>query len=254
LNQLATNGYSFTFVDHCRIMLKAILEEALEAGLLAKNPARKLINPETREASKPVLAKDKARELLNALPLRERLIAMIASFCAMRAGEIFGLQRSSFRGDHFFVQGTAWRGTMQPGRAKTKGSKAAVVIPDVLLPLLYAWFELSPDASPESLLFPSSKPGIPMRPESWLRRCLTPVARGLGIESGVNFQVLRRTFATNAQEFGSPKDVQTHLRHAHISTTMDVYTQPVADSVRKLVNNVANDVMGVNAPLLRRVQ
>jgi integrase len=70
-----------------------------------------------------LLPKHKARELINALPLRDRLIAMIAAFCAMRPGEIFGLQRSSFRGDYFYVQGTAWCGTMQPGKAKTKGSK-----------------------------------------------------------------------------------------------------------------------------------
>lgn len=254
LNSLAERGYSFSVVDHCRIMLKAILEEAVEAEIIGKNPARHLVNPETREPSKPVLPKDEARALLNALPLKDRLIAMIASFCAMRPGEIFGLQRSSFRGDHFFVQGTAWCGTLQPGKAKTRGSKAAVVIPDVILPLLNAWLEVSP-APPDSLLFPSNRPGIAIRPESWLRYRLQPIAQRLGITSKINFQILRRTFATNAQEFGNPRAVQAHLRHSNISTTMDVYTQPVADSVRQLVNAVTENVMGI-APQtpLRRVQ
>lgn len=254
LNTLAGKGYSFSVVDHCRVMIAAILEEAVEGDLIPKNPARKLVNPETKEPQKPVLPKDQARELLTALPLRDRLIAMIASFCAMRPGEIFGLQRDSFRGDHFFVQGTAWRGTMQPGKAKTRGSKAPVAIPDVILPLLNAWLEALPDNSPDSLLFPSPRPGIPLHPESWIREHLRRTARKLGITSKVNFQILRRTFATNAQAFGSPKDVQAHLRHTHISTTMDVYTQPVADSVRRLVNTVANDVMGVAVSSSRRVQ
>jgi hypothetical protein len=48
LNKLAQSGFSFTVVDHCRTMLKAILEEALDADLIGKNPARKLVNPETR--------------------------------------------------------------------------------------------------------------------------------------------------------------------------------------------------------------
>jgi|SRR5215472_6091913 len=82
-----------------------------------------------------------------------------------------------------------------------------------------------------------------MRPENWLRRRIKPVAAALGISVPVNFQVLRRTFATNAQGHGNPKDVQAHLRHPDISTTLNEYTQTVPESVRKLVNAVANDVM-----------
>jgi len=83
------------------------------------------------------------------------------------------------------------------------------------------------------------------------------VANALKISGPVNFQVLRRTFATNAQVFGSPKDVQTHLRHSDIATTLNEYTQAVPESVRRLVNAVANDVMEDPRPgpmLLRRVQ
>lgn len=143
LNGLGEKGFSFTVVDHCRTMLKAILEETVDADLIGKNPARKLGNPETKEPEKHVLQKGDSRLLLDSLPLRDRLIAMIAAFCAMRPGEIFGLRWSSWRGDYLHIEGTAWRGTWRPGRAKTKGSKAPVAIPDVLLPLLKAWREES---------------------------------------------------------------------------------------------------------------
>jgi hypothetical protein len=56
-----------------------------------------------------------------------------------------------------------------------------------------------------------------MRPENWLRRRVKPIAVALGITVPVNFQVLRRTFATNAQGHGNAKDVQTHLRHTDIA-------------------------------------
>lgn len=82
-----------------------------------------------------------------------------------------------------------------------------------------------------------------MRPENWLRRRIKPVAKVLGIVEPVSFQVLRRTFATNAQTLGNVKDVQVHLRHSDVSTTLGVYTQPIAESTRKLVNAVATDVM-----------
>jgi len=87
LNSLAQRGFSFTVVDHNRTMLKAILEEAVEADLIGKNPARKLVNPDTREPEKPVLPKELARLLLDSLPFRDRLMCMIAAFCAMRPGE-----------------------------------------------------------------------------------------------------------------------------------------------------------------------
>jgi integrase len=97
-----------------------------------------------------------------------------------------------------------------------------------------------------------------MRPENWLRRRIKPIAKAAGISVPVNFQVLRRTFATNAQGLGNPKDVQAHLRHTDIATTLNEYTQIIPESVRKLVNAVTNDVMTsephLGPPLIRRVQ
>lgn len=245
LNGLAEKGFSFTIVDHCRTMLKAILEEALDADLIGKNPARKLVNPETKESQKYVLQKADSRRLLDSLPFRDQLIAMIAAFCAMRPGEIFGLRWSSWKGDYFQIEGTAWRGTLRPGKAKTKSSKAPVAVPDVLVPLLKAWRERNQSALDDALIFPSDK-GSPIRPENWLRRRIKPIATALQIGVPVNFQVLRRTFATNAQGHGNAKDVQTHLRHTDIATTLGVYTQPINESVRRLVNAVADDVMSAS--------
>ena len=45
------------------------------------------------------------------------------------------------------------------------------------------------------------------------------------------------------------RDVQAHLRHTDIGTTLNEYTQSIPDSVRKLVNAVANDVMSSGAKL-----
>jgi hypothetical protein len=51
------------------------------------------------------------------------------------------------------------------------------------------------------------------------------------------------------------KDVQAHLRHTDIGTTMNVYPQAIPESVRKLVNAVADDVMGsALEPITGRIQ
>jgi site-specific recombinase XerD len=104
------------------------------------------------------------------------------------------------------------------------------------------WRDMYADAPADALFFPSEN-GTPMRPENWLRRHLKPHAAKLKITVPVNFQVLRRTFATNAQEFGDVKSVQSHLRHTDIATTLGVYTQPIDANVRRLVNAVTADVM-----------
>jgi len=99
-----------------------------------------------------------------------------------------------------------------------------------------------------------------VRPENWLRRRVKPFAKAAGITVPVNFRVLQRTFATNAQGHGNPKDVQAHLRHTDIGTTLNEYTQSIPESVRKLVNTVTDEVVGKSAAelwppeLTRRVQ
>jgi integrase len=126
-----------------------------------------------------------------------------------------------------------------------------------LLPLLKMWRDQHATAPAEALIFPSEK-GTPMRPENWLRRRVKPIAKAAGISTTVNFQVLRRTFATNAQSHGNAKDVQAHLGHSDIGTTLNEYTQAIPESVRKLVNAVADDVMASKistmTPVTKRIQ
>jgi integrase len=78
---------------------------------------------------------------------------------------------------------------------------------------------------------------------SYLRRFLKPLAKSLGIQ-GLTFQSLRRTFATQVHKLGTVKDAQAQLRHAHASTTLDVYTQEIPDSVRQTVEALDREFFG----------
>ena len=53
-------------------------------------------------------------------------------------------------------------------------------------------------------------------------RVLKPLAGKLGIEK-LNFQIMGRTMATQAQNMGSVKDIQEHLRHSRADTTANEY-------------------------------
>ena len=54
---------------------------------------------------------------------------------------------------------------------------------------------------------------MPLDYHNWVNRRLKPVADKMGIR--VNCQIMRRTFATLANEAGGDlKDIQTQMRHA----------------------------------------
>jgi hypothetical protein len=56
--------------------------------------------------------------------------------------------------------------------------------------------------------------------------------------SQAEFQILRRTMATQAQSMGSVKDIQAHLRHAKADTTANEYMQVLPESVKRMVGEV----------------
>lgn len=54
----------------------------------------------------------------------------------------------------------------------------------------------------------------------------------------LNFQILRRTMATRAQNLGSVKDIRSHLRHSRANTTANEYMQELPESVQEMVGSV----------------
>ena len=60
---------------------------------------------------------------------------------------------------------------------------------------------------------------------------------GLGLEK-LNFQILRRTMATQAQKMGSVKDIQAHLRHSRPDTSAHEYMQELPESLQQMVGAV----------------
>ena len=76
-----------------------------------------------------------------------------------------------------------------------------------------------------------------MRVDNYRERVMKPLAQRLGIPR-LNFQILRRTMATQAQNMGSVKDIQAHLRHAKADTTANEYMQELPESVQAMVGSV----------------
>ena len=85
---------------------------------------------------------------------------------------------------------------------------------------------------------------VPRHAKNFLKWRIYPIADKLKIPGKlVTFQVMRRTLGTDLQEHGTMKDAQTALRHANITTTANVYMQPIPASVTAAMNSRTRAVL-----------
>jgi integrase len=236
VNQLA-DRYNQDRVKQARSYLRSIFDEAIEQEFLMKDPSRKLKIPKNlRPKDKQVLNWDQLWLILASTSRRNRLLLMLDMTAALRPSELFALRWKSFDSlNTLAITETVYRGVIRPF-GKTKKSLGKVHLPDGLAHELLLWKAECPDSSPDAFIFPNTDGGI-MRVDNYRERVLKPLALRLGIPR-LNFQILRRTMATQAQNMGSVKDIQAHLRHAKADTTANEYMQELPESVQEMVGSV----------------
>ena len=154
---------------------------------------------------------------------------------ALPPSELFALRWQSFdNANTLSLTETVYRRQIQLfGTPKSLGK---MHLPDGLATEFMLWKLECPNPSPEAFMFPNADGGF-MDTSNYRSRILKPLADGLGIPK-LNFQVLRRTMATRAQNLGSVKDIQSHLRHSRADTTANEYMQELPESVQQMVGSV----------------
>jgi integrase len=257
LNRLAEKNYSHAVVRQSFTNMRAITYMAKKQKYLAEDPGEDVTMPQTKPVIRPVISRAQIQALLGAIEdMHDLCLLHIGIFCGPRASEVLGLQWKSWTGEALMPYGTAYDGQFYPGRFKTKQSKAAIPVPELVRPVIEAWRRICSDPSPEALMFPTFGRGkrkgqaVPRSSRNFLEWRIRPVARKLGIPDRlVTFQVLRRTLGTDMQKHGTLKDTQSILRHASIQTTGDVYVQRIDRSVLEAVNSRTTAVLdGMKAP------
>jgi len=94
------------------------------------------------------------------------------------------------------------------------------------------------------LVFQTSK-GTPYSDSNLLKRELKPAGRKLGIP-WLNWHTLRRTHATLFQVAGgSLRDTQAQLGHSKASTTLEIYTLPIAQNQREAAERLSQMLTSV---------
>jgi integrase len=253
--------WSGSLVQKVRIYTKAALEDAIDQGLLDRNPARKVVRPSTRAACRRFLSLDEIARLLDAMEGRDRLVARICIVLGLRPGEVFATKWDDFDEGTGRLRVDESAVDCEIKDTKTPGSRAWVWLPKSITEELSKWRTVSAS----TLIFPS-RSTRPISTRNFLRRHIWPAAVRAGImqkkpkdwpkgkqwvdpATSVNFRAFRRTCATWFHESAGTKNTQALLRHTTPITTLGVYVQELPESVRTAVEALDQKLCGGGAAL-----
>lgn len=159
-------------------LLKAVLNTAVEDGMIRRNPCRLRGAGQESSAERPVLPVKDVYALADAVGLRYRLLVMLAAFCGLRWGELAGLRRnrvelimSSDAADAEVVGAVISiteqllelsNGEIRTGPPKSRAGKRRVVVPRVVLPDLLEHLRWSSNPEADGYVFATAA-GKPLR-------------------------------------------------------------------------------------------
>ena len=178
-------------------------------------------------------------------------MVFVAVYTGLRVSELIGLRWRNVHADSISIEERYCRGDFGP--PKSAASNATIAVNQVVIARIHRLktlvisvkagrairrYQAVKHDGPDDLVFQSPVKGAPMRDNNILARHMKPAARKLGI-GGVNWQVLRRSFATWLKMAGADvKDAQALMRHSRASTTLDIYQQFVPESQRQVVDQL----------------
>jgi integrase len=212
-------------------LLHAIFETAVDDQMVRRNPCRiegggKEESPEREIVSLPVVF-----AIADALPVRYRAMALLATFASMRRGELVGLRRENLDLDACeirIVETTAEldRGDLLPETPKSRVGRRTVTFPAELVPELRWHIERFAQPGERGLVFAGPK-GATLRRSNF--RPIWNAACARAGMPGLHFHDLRHVGGTLAAATGaSLKELMARLGHSSTRAAM-IYQHATRD-------------------------
>jgi integrase len=203
---------------HAYMLLKTICATAVSDDLLPANPCRIRGAGQAKRVSKTEPASlDELATLVEALPRRYRLMALLAAWCAMRFGELTELRGKDVDTKTGVIKvrrAITWVDSKPVvGKPKSDAGTRDIAIPPHLMPAVRAHL-LAIGAGKEGLLFPAAHdPAGHMRPAT-LYKVFYP-ARDAAGRPDLRFHDLRHTGAVLAAATGATlAELMARLGHS----------------------------------------
>ena len=243
LNSKAAAGCSYSLVQHLHSFISEIFEMAFADRLISLNPAQSVVIPKCKPRKpKPFLTPEDIDRVAQVLDIRERLMFWLATpGGGMRVGEIEGLKLGDIGKDpesgkdQFSIRRRIYRGS--EGDPKSHRSKREVPIKGRTATLLSEYRKLLVDDGPEAWLFPSENPNRPVRFSNVFRRIIKPALKSIGL-GHINFQAMRRTFATQSKAGGVDAKTRADIMGHSVDVNENQYTQTPFDVKEQAMGKV----------------
>jgi integrase len=237
---LVSGGLSASRAKHAYYVLFAVLEAAIQAGAVLRNPAAGVRVPRSRRREMQFLSAAEVERLAEAITPPYGLLVRFAAYTGLRAGELAALRVKRLdllRGTVRVVESASEvGGRLVLGSTKTYAERT-VRLPRFLRDDLAAYLADRP-RDPDGCVFTALKGG-PLRHNNFYQRIFCPALARAGLPTQVRFHDLRHTCAALLIAQGAhPKAIQVHLGHSSIQVTMDRYGHLFPDALEQLADRL----------------
>lgn len=237
-------------------VLRAILNAAVDAELIATSPCRGVKLPAQRRPEIRFLDADELTRLATETPPDYRPMIYLAGVLGLRWSEVAGLRvgRIDFLRRTLSVVETCAEveGRIVFADVKTASSRRTLSIPNILVEMLAEHVTRRGRPGPEALVFVAPNGG-PLRRSTFRTRVFDPAARRARIDH-ITFHGLRHTAAALMIEAGAHIEaIKQRLGHSSIRVTSDVYgsllptvDQSVTDALDARLSAISRTVRGLH--------
>jgi len=213
------------------IVLKRVLETAVEYGLISENPVDSVAFPRVERQEMKYLSPQEVRLLLDECPESWCLLLALPALCGLRKGECLALEWSDIDTEAMTISVNK---TMRSGRVtspKTSSSRSIVPVPESLSPLIA---QRRRRAGDHPLVFCKSD-GRPLS-DSTPNRILRQALEKAGLPH-IRFHDLRHSWAVAHIQAGTDLKTLAHLgRWSSTQTLLDTYSHVIGmggDAVKR---------------------
>ncbi|MHB1745702.1 MAG: tyrosine-type recombinase/integrase, partial [Acidobacteriaceae bacterium] len=220
-----------------RNQMSAIFRHGIRWGWIGQqeNPIAMVRVSSKRQRAPETLTAQEFIALFGQLPDRERAMGTICATTGLRISETLGLKWEDI--DFMKGQANVLRSVVDGsiGRCKTEVSQQPVPLDALTRVEIQSWRAITMYASESDWIFASDRLSgkMPIWANVSLQKVLQPAAKRAGITKRIGWHIFRHTYSSLLSEYGSDvKVVQELMRHAKISTTMEVYTHARMETKR----------------------
>jgi integrase len=208
-------------------LLRAILNTAVDDGMIKRNPCRIRGADQERESARPVASVPQVYRLADAVPSRFRALILLGAFTSLRWGELVNVTHADVdlaTGTVLVARTLTERddGTLDAaGTPKSDAGRRRVAIPALLLPDLTAHFAEFVDDDPAAFVFLGELGGRLRRSNFRRATHWATSVRAVGLPPDFHFHDLRHTGNQLAAEAGATtRELMHRMGHSTVRAAM----------------------------------